>query len=213
MKKYLVAASAVIALGASTQANAAITLITGSFGSSGGVHSTPGLSASTVTGTVNGETVTLSTINDLLDTSGGGESFFAAHDGSMDDLTVTFTNSYSAVTFDLFKPNPGNTATMTLSVNGGAFNFVVPNGTITDPLGNGQNKFILLGTSGDAVHSMSFTFDPGIQDIREIRVGTNSNGVVTQQGVPEVATWALMLTGFGGLGALLRRRRRQAAAA
>ena len=37
--------------------------------------------------------------------------------------------------------------------------------------------------------------------------------VVTQAsgGVPEPASWALMLTGFGGLGAVLRRSRRQAA--
>ena len=31
-------------------------------------------------------------------------------------------------------------------------------------------------------------------------------------GVPEPASWALMLTGFGGLGAMLRARRRPAAA-
>ena len=29
-------------------------------------------------------------------------------------------------------------------------------------------------------------------------------------GVPEPATWALMILGFGGVGALLRRRRREA---
>jgi len=28
--------------------------------------------------------------------------------------------------------------------------------------------------------------------------------------VPEVSTWAMMLLGFGGLGAMLRRRRRDA---
>ncbi|MGZ3371658.1 MAG: PEPxxWA-CTERM sorting domain-containing protein, partial [Caulobacteraceae bacterium] len=33
------------------------------------------------------------------------------------------------------------------------------------------------------------------------------------QGVPEPATWAMMLVGFGGLGAMLRQRKARAAAA
>jgi hypothetical protein len=32
-------------------------------------------------------------------------------------------------------------------------------------------------------------------------------GSVTSGGVPEPAAWSLMLAGFGGLGAMLRRRR------
>ena len=35
----------------------------------------------------------------------------------------------------------------------------------------------------------------------------------TSGGVPEPATWAMMLTGFGGLGALMRRRRALSVAA
>jgi len=42
---------------------------------------------------------------------------------------------------------------------------------------------------------------------------TENCGVIIQGGVPEPATWAMMLVGFGGMGALLRQRRRQAAAA
>lgn len=46
---------------------------------------------------------------------------------------------------------------------------------------------------------------------------STGSGVVTESGkifaVPEPATWALMLIGFGGLGAALRRRRARAAAA
>jgi hypothetical protein len=38
-------------------------------------------------------------------------------------------------------------------------------------------------------------------------------GVVTHGGVPEPATWAMMLVGFGGLGALMRRRHAVALAA
>jgi len=37
-------------------------------------------------------------------------------------------------------------------------------------------------------------------------------GVIPQGGVPEPATWAMMIIGFGGVGALIRRRRSEAAA-
>jgi hypothetical protein len=45
--------------------------------------------------------------------------------------------------------------------------------------------------------------------------GTNGNtgnvGATLTGGVPEPATWAMMLVGFGGMGALLRQRRRMRA--
>lgn len=40
-----------------------------------------------------------------------------------------------------------------------------------------------------------------------------TEGVVINPGVPEPATWAIMLMGFGGLGAAMRARRKQAATA
>jgi opacity protein-like surface antigen len=55
--------------------------------------------------------------------------------------------------------------------------------------------------------------------INQLVLGTGDSGVLTATvsaitntppatgGVPEPATWAMMLTGFGGLGAVLRRRR------
>ena len=40
-----------------------------------------------------------------------------------------------------------------------------------------------------------------------------NNGIIERPGVPEPATWGLMILGFGGVGSLLRQRRRQAALA
>jgi len=44
-------------------------------------------------------------------------------------------------------------------------------------------------------------------------VSTGVVGATLKAGVPEPATWAMMLVGFGGMGALLRHRRRQGVAA
>jgi len=192
-----------MALAMASQAHAAVIITSGSFGSSGGVHSDPGLSATTVTGTVNGgELVTLSSLTDVIDTSGGGESVFAADDGSMQQFSIQFANAYDAVTFDIFKPTGGQTA-WTLSVYGTAVDL-----TGFTPLTKNTNKFTVDG-NGIGITNLTFTFTPGEQDIREIRVGDK----IITTGVPEPATWAMMLAGFGGMGALLRHRRRAAALA
>ncbi|UTP38049.1 PEPxxWA-CTERM sorting domain-containing protein [Phenylobacterium sp. LH3H17] len=208
MKRLLVStAIAIGALAVAGSASAAVTLTVGSFGGPLGVHSVPGQSAGTVLGTVTsapGPLVTLSTTGDLLDTSGGGEAIFAANDGSMNDLSILFSQAYLGVTFNLNVPVQ-TTSTMTLSVNGGAFNFAVPNALIPDPLGNGANKFILWATGGDTITSLDFTFTPGVQDIRQIRV---ADGISP---IPEPATWAMMIIGFGAAGAMLRSNRRRMA--
>src|SRR5512140_2532619 len=197
------AASAAALLTAAGSAGAAILLSTGQFGGTG-VHSDPGLVAQTVTGLAGSDVVTLSTTgNVFLNTSGAGESDFNAVNSTdtaallMTNLSVDFTFMYDQVTFNLSPPT-GGTSNMFLSVNGGAFTFNVPNAVITDPLGSGQNKFTLTATGGDAIHTLDFSFDPGVDHIQQIRVGSV---------VPEPATWAMMILGFGGVGGLLRANR------
>jgi len=73
------------------------------------------------------------------------------------------------------------------------------------------------------VQFSQFTLDPsftGLTSVRFTALGDGApefliNNLVVNEtaGVPEPATWALMLTGFGGAGAVLRRRRAVAAAA
>lgn len=206
MDKLLLSTAMTIgALAVAGPASAAITLSSGSFGGPLGVHSIPGQSSATVLGTVTsapGPLVTLSTTGDLLNTSGGGEAKFEADDGAMNDLSILFSQAYQAVTFNLNVPVQ-STSTMTLSVNGGAFTFSVPDALIPDPLGNGQNKFILAATGGDSITRLDFTFSTGVQDIRQIRVQDGLSPI------PEPATWAMMIIGFGAAGTMLRSRRRR----
>jgi hypothetical protein len=52
-----------------------------------------------------------------------------------------------------------------------------------------------------------------VADVVNANGDTGSIGATLKAGVPEPATWAMMLVGFGGLGAMLRRQRRTAQAA
>lgn len=58
----------------------------------------------------------------------------------------------------------------------------------------------------------TFVFDAAIGPYDAGSHGDFTLGGVTQVGVPEPAAWALMLAGFGGVGAAMRARRRSLAA-
>jgi hypothetical protein len=205
MKTLFATAAAVAALAFAGSAGAAIVMTTGNFGSNG-VHSDADVTAATVTGHVGTDLVTLSTdFPDLLNPSNGqGESTFAADDGAMDDLNIAFTFNYDAVTFNLGLPHNGTTG-FTLVLNGVNDVFHTFTAAMT---GNGQHQFRLDATGTDFIHSLAFTFTGSLaSDIRQIRVGNIVGEINPHDGVPEAATWAMMLVGFGGLGAMLRRRR------
>jgi hypothetical protein len=78
------------------------------------------------------------------------------------------------------------------------------------------------GFTGWKTASMSFTADAATQDLKFLATGGPTaslppfallDGVsLTGAGVPEPASWALMILGFGGVGAMVRGRRRQAIA-
>ena len=63
--------------------------------------------------------------------------------------------------------------------------------------------FSALAIDGQLIDYFSIAANGSIGDIRQIRVG----GVQAIPVVPEPATWAMMLLGFGGVGVLMRRRR------
>ncbi|MES2903747.1 MAG: PEPxxWA-CTERM sorting domain-containing protein [Pseudomonadota bacterium] len=73
---------------------------------------------------------------------------------------------------------------------------------------NGNNFYGVQATGGDLLTGLSFgSFVPtgsGIQALNQVRL----NLTPSVSAVPEPATWAMMLMGFGAMGVTLRRRRR-----
>ena len=86
-----------------------------------------------------------------------------------------------------------NTLLDSLVVSSGGLNLVTPN-----------SFYGFLESTADI---SSFTLTDGY-----VGVLSGLNGNVITGGVPEPATWAMMLVGFGGLGIAMRTRRKQAAA-
>ncbi|MDP3590675.1 PEPxxWA-CTERM sorting domain-containing protein, partial [Phenylobacterium sp.] len=58
------------------------------------------------------------------------------------------------------------------------------------------------------ITSLAFSFDPAIAGAKQFRVEG-----VTGAGIPEPATWAMMLVGFGAVGTMVRSQRRRGALA
>lgn len=199
MKKTLAFATAAVAVLLCGSASATITLTPGVFGSQFGVHSSTGAdqTGTTVFGTVGvGGSLVTFTSTDTLFLNGQGEAIIDSN--PLNNLTLTFgqTNTFSQITFDIETITNG---TFNLSVNGGAATFA---NTVLS--GNGANKFLLTGTAGETFNTLAFTFTPGVDDLKQFRLQAGSGAQI-----PEPATWAMMLIGFGGLGAVLRTKRRR----
>jgi hypothetical protein len=86
------------------------------------------------------------------------------------------------------------------------------------PAGGYQNseRLFFIDPSYDATQNNTFSVNLTLTNVSSVQGGTISVNEVIQQGsgaVPEPASWALMILGFGGAGAMLRRRKTAAAAA
>jgi hypothetical protein len=168
------------------------TLDTGSFGTGFGVHSDGTQSGSTLNAHVNidGSAVTFGSTGGLTMT-GGGEATVYPDGGVIDDLTVDFAKSWNKITFSFDGEGDG---IFSLLVNGAS---LFDGCSLCTLDSSGQNKFTLTGSG---INSLAFTFDPGILTAKQFRV----DGVFA--GVPEPATWGMMILGIGLAGAAMRRK-------
>ena len=150
--------------------------------------------------------VTFRSLNtDILTTPANGAARIETTETTPSLDTLEFFLSQPGVLgFTAFEFNLSNAIdamqTLTLTFTGSQ------SGTFTSTLGSGSNFFSGLATGGDFFTKISFdATGVGTRDLRQVRV----SGIVTAptSAVPEPATWAMMLIGFGLIGSYMRRRK------
>lgn len=127
-------------------------------------------------------------------------------DGTIQQITFNILNgSANLITFNLIPLGPQSPGTDAQSVLVSVFG--APDVLISGLSGNGQNFFGIRATAGEQITSLAFGgFSPansGIQALNQVRLNLNQTSPV-----PEPATWAMMLLGFGAVGFSVRRSRR-----
>ena len=228
MKKLLIAAAGTMALAMASQASAATYILTAT-GATATV--TTGVNTMTVvmTDTLGNPVSEASAISGLelfLSATPVGETLFS-QSGALIQINDDHTTNVVA-------GNPthwgvGNTGSTLFLETAGPFaaggqpkNLIVGPGPYTqnnngfdnfNPYINQTGTFVINFTSGGTPVITGGKFEFNTSGTNFVETTCTSGCSVIQQSVPEPMTWALMLTGFGGMGALLRRRRAQVAAA
>jgi hypothetical protein len=166
-----------------------------------------GTSGTTITGTTNqtNSLVTFIGLESLTEPS-NGQARIGAGDGSYTSLQFFLSDPTKSFLRAEFNINAIATGMVTIAA--------------TDQLGtvftktfaldsNGQNFFNLVANSGESIKNVQITSTSQIGDTRQVRLG----GIgATATIVPEPSTWAMIILGFGMVGAGLRLRRRSAPA-
>ena len=127
----------------------------------------------------------------------------AATDGEFFSLLISLggTTTFNAFQIDLNAVRSGS-STFTFYGVGGTTLFT----SQSDGYSTGADNF--RGFSGDNFTAVQIDATRPLVDVRNIRFGgINAVAVGTPGAVPEPATWAMMLLGFGGIGMAVRRGR------
>ena len=212
MRRVILAALATAAIGiSSTPASAAIlqlctsgaSCVSGTTNVNLDSYNAPG--STMVTGTVGiaGPVVDFTTTDSqLLVTNPGAATIFHPDGTQLSQLTFSLvTGTFTAAEFNLLSGSP-KAFDVVLTTNTGATN------TIHVDNANGSNIFNVIAEGSESFVSASFSSTAGPTDgafdtFKQLRL-VLSPGI----SVPEPATWAMMLLGFGGIGMAMRRNRK-----
>jgi hypothetical protein len=119
--------------------------------------------------------------------------------------TITFAAPVTSFQFDWGSIDYYNT--LRVFTTGGTSKAFTPGYNFTNTADGNQvlpgtnGLFTVRGTAGETFTSFMLTSDANSFEIDNLAI----------PGVPEPTTWGLMIMGFGGIGAMLRRRRQTAA--
>jgi PEP-CTERM motif len=139
--------------------------------------------------------------------------------GALDLTTKHPTDSYDITAFNIALAGNNPFDWIELSLTGhGTVSFSLldtlgnvftsdGSGLFTYVLGRGENQFAFQGINGQSIASLSFSIAGGdVENVKQVRI----TPAAAAAAVPEPATWAMMLVGFGIAGYSMRRRRRPA---
>lgn len=139
----------------------------------------------------------------------GGMGYAQIGDGSstdgqvLDDLSFTLTNyafGFTGLEFTIQYPqNTGSQSALTIFTDflGGA----PSQSFLIDPVGNGAKDFRVLAQGNEVFWRIRLASDNAFDQIKQTDIR------LAAAPVPEPATWAMMILGFGLIGAAMRRKR------
>lgn len=144
---------------------------------------------------------------EALVTPSMGQARIEAADGGLSQLAFALTDDtlgFTEVEFNIFGTG-ASASSVDLSFTdqfGNVFSDSVA-------INNGQNFFSAEAFDDQLITNVSFTLNGDVRDVRQVRIG----GIAAFDGdgagstVPEPASWAMLVSGFGIVGAMARRRK------
>ncbi|WP_380877870.1 hypothetical protein ACFB49_14600 [Sphingomonas sp. DBB INV C78] len=207
MKGIMLASAAVVAIGVATPALATITFFVddpGAVQPDENVQYNDGLSPNPsnpfLAQTNQGTGVTF-TSDELLFAPSSGQARITGSDDGLTTLTfflTDLTKAMSAVEFDLTDPNGPNHGFATVDFYD-QFGAITSTGAFQ--LGQGSDWVSAVGDISSVISKVTITTTLDLEDVRQVRITATDVPLV-----PEPATWAMMIAGFGLVGGAMRRQ-------